>query len=120
MSNEIRISARLSFSKGGAKANAAHNITVDVTGDAFTHEVQEVGTTREELAQGADLGTPGYIVIKNLDSTNYVEVGPSDDDTSYCIKLLAGEVAIYRHDSATVYAKANTAAVLCEYLLIEA
>jgi hypothetical protein len=117
MSNELKIIVSLNFSKGGAKANRAESIQVDVTGDAFTHEVQSVGTSEEELAQGADLGTPGYIFIKNLDDTNYVEVGSTTG--VYDIKLKAGEVALYRHNSGTIYAKANTAACNVEHWIIE-
>lgn len=117
MANELKIIVSLDFSKGGAKADRAESIRVDVTGDAFTHEVQAVGTSEEELAQGADLGTPGYIFIKNLDDTNYVEVGSTTG--VYDIKLKAGEIAVYRHNGTTIYAKANTAACLVEYWLIE-
>lgn len=117
MSSELSITVRLNFSKSGAKVSRTENISVDVTGDAFTHEVQSVGTSEEELAQGADLGTPGYLLVINHDGTNYVEVGSTTG--VYDIKLLAGEVALYRHNSATVYAKANTGACLVEYVLIE-
>jgi len=117
MSNELTLRVSLSFSKGDAEVQRSKGISVDVTGDAFTHEVQSVGTTEEQLAQGADLGTPGYVLILNLDSTNYVEVGSTTG--VYDIKLLAGEFACYRHNSATVYAKANTSACLVEYIIIE-
>lgn len=117
MADEISIVVSMSFDKGGAKAERSESLSVDVTGDAFTHEIQEVGTTEEELAQGADLGTPGYIFVKNLDATNYVEVGSTTG--VYDIRLKAGEVALYRHNSATIYAKANTAACKVEYWLIE-
>ena len=117
MANELAISIRLSFVKSGAKARRSESIKVDVAGDAFTHEVQNIATSEETLGQGADLGTPGYIFIKNLDSTNFVEVGSTTG--VYDLKLLAGEIAIYRHNSATVFAKADTATVNLEYLLIE-
>ena len=118
MANELTVTAKLSFSKGGAKVNRAFTIDVNITGDAFTHEVQSVGTTEEELPQGADLGTPGFILVKNLDSTNYVEVGHSTG--VYAAKLLAGEVCLFRLNSGTLYAKANTAACLVEYIIVEA
>lgn len=117
MADELTLVVALTFSKGGAENQRSESIQVDVTGDAFTHEIQEVGTTEEELAQGADLGTPGYLFIKNLDSTNYVEVGSTTG--VYDIKLKAGEIALYRHNSATIYAKADTAACKVEYWLIE-
>ena len=117
MANELSLRATLVFSKGGAKVNRSESISVTVTGDAFSHDVQSVGTTEEELAQGAELGTPGYVLLYNLDSTNYVEVGSTTG--VYDIKLKAGEIALYRHNSATLYAKANTAACLVEYVIIE-
>jgi len=117
MAKEISIGVTISFRKGGAQVSRSESITVDVTGDAFSHEVQAVGITEEELAQGSEVGTPGYMFIKNLDATNYVEIGSTTG--VYDIKLKAGEVCLYRHNSATVYAKANTAICNVEYLLME-
>lgn len=117
MANELKIVAGMNFSKGGAKANRRFSESVDVTGDAFTHQVQSVGTTEEVLEQGAEVGTPGYMIVKNLDTTNYIEIGSTTG--VYDIKLKAEEFALYRHNSATIYAKANTAACLVEYWLVE-
>lgn len=118
MSNELSLIVTLNFSKGGAKLLRTENIKVDVTGDSFTGGTQSIGTSEEEIAQGAEVGTPGYLLIKNLDDTNYVEIGSTTG--VYDVKLLAGEVALYRHNSGTIYAKANTSACLVEYYLIEA
>ena len=117
MANELSLIVNLSFSKGGAKVVKQASKQVTVTGDAFTHGVQAIGTSEEEIVQGADLGTPGYIFIINLDSTNYVEIGSTTG--VYDIKLKAGEFALYRHNSATVYGKADTASCNVEYCLIE-
>lgn len=117
MANEIKVSVRLVFDKGGAKTSRSENISVTVSGNAFTHQVQEVGTGEEELEQGTDLGAPGYLLLKNLDSSNYVEVGSTTG--VYDIRIRAGEVALYRHNSATIYAKATGGACDVEYLLIE-
>ncbi len=117
MANELKITASIFFNKNGAEAVRAESIEVDVSGDAFNHDIQSVGTSEEQLAQGADLGTPGYIFLKNLDATNYVEIGSTTG--VYDIKIKAGEIALYRHNSATIYAKANSAACLVEYFLIE-
>jgi len=117
MADELSVTTKVNFSKGGATVTRSFTVDVDITGDAFTHNVQSVGTSEEELTQGADLGTPGYVLIKNLDATNYVEVGSTTG--VYDIKLLAGEVALYRHNSATVFAKSNTAACLVEYIIFE-
>ena len=118
MADELKLSLNISFRKGGAVAVTNHSLSVDVTGDAFTHSVQEIGTSEEALIQGTDVGTPGYLMIKNLDATNYVEIGSTTG--VYDIKMLAGEICCYRHNSATIYGLANTAACLVEFLLIEA
>ena len=117
MANELSLIVNLSFNKGGAKVTKQASKQVTVTGDAFTHGVQAIGTSEEAVAQGADLATPGYMLIINLDDTNYVEIGSTTG--VYDIKLKAGEFALYRHNSATVYAKANTDTCNVEYCLIE-
>ena len=117
MSNEISISASISFSKGGASVQRAEGIQVTVTGDAFSHEVMSILTTAGGtlLVEGGDVGTAGYILLKNLDATNYITVGLSGQ---YSIKLKAGEIALFRA-AAPIYALANTATCLVEYLIIE-
>jgi len=117
MANELSVSARISFSKSNAKVSRSDTELVDVTGTEFTHQVQSIGTSEEEIAQGADVGTPGYVWAKNLDATNYVEIGSTTG--VYDIKLKAGEIALWRHNSATLYGKANTSAVRLEYIIIE-
>ena len=117
MSNELTLRASISFSKSGAEVKRTVSDSVTISGDSFTHGVQSVGTSEEELVQGADLGTPGVVLILNLDATNYVEVGSTTG--VYDIKCKAGEFALYRHNSATVYAKANTGACLVEYIITE-
>ena len=117
MASELTVTAAFNYVKNNVSVNRSHSITVDVTGDAFTYQIQEIGTVEEIVEQGADVGTPGYILMRNLDATNYIEIGSTTG--VYDIKLQAGEVAIYRHNSATIYAKANTGACLLEYFLIE-
>lgn len=117
MADELKVLIDFSFSKGGAKVNRTASDKLTITGDSFNHDTQSIGTSEEEIAQGADLGTPGYVWVMNLDATNYVEIGATTG--VYTIKLKAGEMALWRHDSATIYAKANTAAVLIEYIICE-
>jgi len=117
MSNELKVSIIVDFSKGGAKLSKQFSKQIDITGDSYTAAVHEVGTSEEELTQHADVGTPGWVYAKNLDSTNYVEIGSTTG--VYDVKLLAGEAAIWRHNSATVYAKANTAACKVDYVIFE-
>jgi len=119
MADELSVSARLTFGKSSASVKTAYNLQIDVTGDSYTKAVQSVGITPEEiLTEHGDLATSGYVIVKNLDATNYVEIGATTG--VYTIKLLAGEIALWRHNSANIYAKANTASCLVEYTIIEA
>ena len=117
MANEILTSFGLYVSKGGMQGRRNETLNIDMTGDTITHEIQNVGTSEEELAQGADLGTPGVVFIKNLDTTNYVEIGCVTGQ--YTIKLKAGEACMFRAAGSAVYAVANTAACDVEYFIIE-
>ena len=115
MANELRIEAQLEYSKSGVKQNKHYSAYADVSGDSFTLVVQEVGTSNELIVIGSDVATWGYVYLKNLDSTNYVEVGLT---SSYSIKLKAGEVAMFRA-AAALYARANTDVVDLEIIVIE-
>ena len=117
MANELSITVSMLFNKAGSTVSRSESKSVTVTGDAFTHQVQEIGTSEETVAQGADVGTPGYMFVKNLDSTNYIEIGVTTG--VYTVKLLAGEFALFRCAGATIYAIAYTGACDLEYALIE-
>ena len=120
MANELSLVINLSFSKGGAKVTRQFSKKVDIAGDAFTHGVQQIGTTEEEVAQGSEVGDPGWVLIINLDDTNYIEVGALTGE--YTVKILKGEFALYRHaleESSTILAKANSGNVNIEYFIFE-
>ena len=94
----------------------AVNITVDVTGDAYTHQVQAILHTEEAaIVEGAAIGTPGYVWIKNLSDDYFVRVGITG---SYTIKLLPGQVAMFPA-AAAIFAIADTATCNVEYIIVE-
>jgi hypothetical protein len=79
--------------------------------------VQPIGTSEETLSSG-DLTTEGWLFMRNLDLTNYIQVGFSTG--VYGIRLEAGECAMFRAEpGATVYLKANTAACNLQYQWLE-
>jgi|SRR2546428_930067 len=117
MANEITLSGSLSYSKNKAKASLSGTQTADVTGDHYMQGVQDVGTVEESISKG-DIGTIGFCAFRNADSTNFVQVGAASG--SYSLKLKPGEFAgPIRWNGTAVYAKADTAAVELEYLLVE-
>ena len=70
-----------------------------------------------DLTTQLDITTPGICVIKNLDSTNFVEAGVQVGGTFYAlIKLKATEGYVFRLNTTNdLYLRANTASckVLC-------
>lgn len=91
---------------------------MDVTTKRPFKTVQNVGITEEALLLG-DGGSIGYVLLKNLDSTNFVEIRTGTGATKF-VKLLAGEIALFRFGSGVTapYVIADTAACDLEITLI--
>lgn len=117
MANEITVTASLQFAKGNITAltRSYNGVSVTVTGTAYVQNVQTVGTSEEALLIG-DV-TPGYVLMKNLDSTNFVSVRHATGGSN-CVKLKPGEVSLFRFASAAPFVIADTAPVQLEYYLI--
>jgi hypothetical protein len=111
MANEITATASLSASKGGASINNSGSKVADMAGDQMIGNVQAVGTAAEALNVG-DVSTIGYVYLKNMDATNFVEVAlDSAVSTQIFAKLLPGDVTLVKAKTATMYVKADTAGV---------
>lgn len=111
------------MNKNGVTFSQAIALTVqaskDMAGEQGTQNVQIVGTSTEAIDVG-DVSTIGYVLLKNLDSTNYVEVALATPATTQIFtKLRAGDIAIFPAATATMYAIANTAPVNLLVLAIE-
>lgn len=116
MANEIAISARFKFS---ASSQPYLDVSFPLTN--FDQAAQggptpgfiTVGTTEESTAF-PELTTEGWLFMKNLDATNYVQWGFSTG--VYGGRMEPGEIAMFRMEpSLTLYLKANTAA--CKVLV---
>jgi len=112
MANQITfsINAAVTLAAGGSILGVG-STTATQAGTNNIGSVQNVGTTTESVALG-DVTTIGYLFVKNLDATNYVEFDLNTPvaGTAFC-KLLPGECAFIPTRQTTIYAKANTAAV---------
>jgi hypothetical protein len=117
MANEINYSVNLSARKGGAVVNpGAITETLTMAGDDMIQTTQVIGTSAEAISFGEVSGAPAVVVIKNLDATNFVLVGFTNPPTE--IKILAGGALLMTPATATIYAKADTAA--CRILVCAA
>lgn len=115
MANELSIVVSVAFSKGGVSTQRSESISVDVTGEAFTHQVQAMTGGEAALDVGDAVGTTGYVFIKNLDSALYVDVGI---ETQPSIRLKPGQIALFPAIAA-IWAVAESGTVKIEYWIIE-
>ncbi len=118
MANELRIEAQLQYSKSGVKEIKHDSTYIDVSGESYDKSIQVIGTSNEQIGVASDIGTYGYMFLKNLDSTNYIEIA-DEDDTNYFCKLKAGEFAMFRAADSDYWARANTASCNLEVTVIE-
>lgn len=111
MADEITVSYTLKVTNG--------NIDETINFPSTTFDQSAVGgptpgyvtiATTEESQTFGELSTLGWCEMRNLDATNYVQIGFSTG--VYGIRLKAGESALFRLEpGVTMYLKANTAAV---------
>jgi hypothetical protein len=119
MANEITQTTTLLASKGGAAVSMTASTRIDMTGNGMVQATQSIGTTAE-LVDFADLaGAPASVAIKNLDPTNFIEIGGDSGLTVFKLKLRAGQSALFQPSSATLYAKADTAAVRVQIVAMD-
>ncbi len=117
MANEVNISATLRYAKSPASASLSTSYSADQTGTKYSAGVQIIGVTEESLDKN-DVGTIGYLAVRNMDATNYVRLGATT--TVYTIKLLPGKGCVVPWNGSTTFIIANAAPVEVEYLMIEA
>lgn len=98
---------------GGAISSVASPAAITQVGTNSIGNVQNIGTTTEQIIYG-DVTTIGYLMIQNLDATNFVSIGLATPVTTgpgnAFAKLLPGEFLIIPTRQTTVYALADTAA----------
>lgn len=115
MANEITVGAfiqvqNVNLSDRFAPGNKSYTQTAQ---GGPTPGYVTIGTSEEEVAFG-ELSTKGWVMMQNLDATNYVEWGFSTG--VYGGRMKAGETAgPFRLNSLSVFLKANTAA--CKMLI---
>lgn len=119
MANEITTSIGFSASKSGATVSFSKSKQTTMAGTVMFQSVQSVGTTTEAITFPADFsGAPSWMMIYNMDSTNYVQIGLDNADpmTQIFAKLLPGQFILFPANTATLYADANSAACLIQVI----
>jgi len=122
MANEITANVSVSFDKSPTiKIDVQPDeFQITVAGADYTWKTQLVGTSAEALDLG-EIGTPGLVVIRNTDTSNFVLFGHDDSGFKDDVKLLAsGKWNLFYCSQAVPQVKADTASCLIEYCVIEA
>ena len=96
------------------------SVNITTTANALLDETQSVGTVAEAITFGDMSGAPRKLQIKNLDGTNYVEIDSADTFDKFPQKITAGDFIVLAPQTATIYGKANAAAVLIRKTAFEA
>ena len=119
--DELSISMGWTYSKNGrARTLAATTVKYDIAGAAVIENVQSVSTNAagDALVLGG-VTDPGFGYFKNLDATNYIEIGSYDVNTNFLAfaKLKALEKAIVFLGVTAPRARSHTAAVKLDYVI---
>lgn len=106
------------FEKGNVEVGFNFYKEITVTGEVGYKDVQTIGTSEEAVVMPGDAAAPGYIILRNMDATNFIEIGVTS--TVYNIKLTPGRpVAVFPIDGTTLFAIADTANCQLEKIVIE-
>jgi len=122
MANEITFTSGIQITKGNlSQVINTESLPADLAGVRVNRTTQAVGTTYEAYVAG-DLATAGWARFKNLDATNYVELGVEVAAAFYpLVRIDPGKTAgPFRLSILTFYLRANTAAVNVDCLVSEA
>ena len=108
MADEIKIN--LTVSGQNNFSFRPGQISVDQATARHSDAIHAIGTSEENVTFG-DVTAEGYLILQNLDATNFVEYGQDDSSTmKETGNLLAGDVHLIRlADGETLRMKADTA-----------
>jgi hypothetical protein len=119
MANELSAAGQITFRKGSTEAELDHSFRLTIAGTRYHQGKQSISTTEKAIDMGS-VGTTGYTLIKNCDTTNFVEIRPGTG-VQDMIKIQPGGFALFQFADgvSTPYAIADTSAVEIEILAIE-
>jgi len=111
MANEINTSINVTVTVNGQVATGTVSGQSDATNNAFIGNEQLIGTSAETILMGDIGATPVFLFVRNMDTTNYVEVDAVNTFNAFPQKIFPGKGVYLYPETGTVYIKANTASV---------
>ena len=103
-------SATLRVSKNSTVFSADGSIASSTFG-SVANKIQNIGTSAELVNFGDITGIPVMLLVKHSDTSNFVELALDSGMTQKFAKIYPGRFAVFAPLSATIYARASTAAV---------
>lgn len=120
MANTITFNLTMALSATKAHPSMSVNWTAVQIGSNFTMETQNIGTSESPIDIGTAIGTLGYLIVQNLDTTNPIDIALDSGITNKIATLAAGHGALVPVPAgATLYAKATGGTVQIQFLAIE-
>lgn len=119
MSNEITYQFQILLNNGRLKDQySSSSIAASQSTAALVRNVETISNAAHSALDLAGVSTPGFMVVQNLDPTNYIEVGIDVGGTFYAfLKLKPGEQGMVRLGTTAPYALANTAPAKLFYVI---
>ena len=120
MAKEITASVSLSVKTAlGVTAERSESKSINMTGEAVTHQTQTVDDGGDVLIEQTTLGTAGWCFVKNLDTSVSISLG-AHTTANHIIKLKPGESVVFRA-AGPIYGLSLTSSAtpLVEYIIIE-
>jgi len=119
---EGKMSLTVQIAAGGPNANellSALNMPFNVDADHGAGGQTTCETTEETITVDAEIVNLGFVWLRNLDPTNYIEFGFAT--AVYYLKFFAGHAAFFPSvpGASTFYVKFNTSAGLFLYRFFE-
>jgi len=121
MANEIAYTIALACTKGNSvESQNPGRLTADQATQGVAGDIQIIGTSDEIIAYG-DLVAPRWAYLRNLDTTNYVDIGPTSGGAIVpMVRLKAGEACVFPLSASVVLrGQANTASCKVKKLILE-
>ena len=120
MANELQVLSGLVLRDGDATTEDSSTVSVSPSAKKAITKTVAVTTTAAAL-DFTGLTAARYIKLKNLDGTNYVDVGPDNGGTMVgLIRLLSGDTCtLPLKPSTTIKAQANTATCNVQMMAVD-
>ena len=119
MATQLQTSVTCTYVKSGVSVqDVIISTTEDLTGAGRAGDVISATTAAMAIPLGGVTSPGGVAFFKNLNATNYVEIGFDDSGFVSIAKLLPGQIALIPLVAAP-WVRANTAACLLQYKIMD-